>query len=168
VNAAFKLKDPFVIIYSTDEKDAKVQESIRKYSQDVGDMIAESPGLTVDVISDKEALESDLTGKNIIAYGTLDGNLFLRKYKDSFPFIIEQDGIIAGEKYTGEHLRFITGLPNPLNTDNCLIIYTARRAEDIPGINSVFHGPEDYLITDGTEPVASGSYVKDGGSWSIG
>jgi hypothetical protein len=58
-------------------------------------------------------------------------------------------------------------LPNPLNTDNCLVIYTAQKAEDILGINSVFHGSEDYLITDGMEHIASGSYKKKGGSWSI-
>lgn len=167
VNAAFRLRDPFVIIYSTDEKDAGAQKNIRKYSEDMGDMLGKNLGLTVDVISDKKALESDLTDKNIIAYGTLDGNMFLREHKDSFPLLIKPDGIIAGKEYTGEHLRLITGLPNPLNTDNCLIIYTAQKAGDIPGINSVYHGPEDYLIIDGMKSVTSGNYAKEGGCWSI-
>ncbi|MFQ5983206.1 MAG: hypothetical protein ACE5KS_07520, partial [Woeseiaceae bacterium] len=50
-------------------------------------------------------------------------------------------GILA--VYTGEDLRFITAWPNPQNPEKGVVMYAAQRAQDVVGINAVFHGPTD-------------------------
>jgi hypothetical protein len=46
-------------------------------------------------------------------------------------------------------------------------IYTAQRAEDIVGINNVFHGPTDYVIARGTDRLEEDFYEKRDGEWSL-
>jgi DNA-dependent RNA polymerase auxiliary subunit epsilon len=168
VNAAFGMQLPAAVVYSTGEKDQQAQNVITEYAKSIAAFIKSKLGIDTVVISDAEALERDLSDMNIIAYGTVEGNLFLRKYSYMFPFSVEEGRIIADKEYSGDSLRLITGLPNPLNSDNALIIYTAQRAEDIPGINSVMHGADDYLVIDGEEEIGSGFYNKENGEWTFG
>lgn len=56
---------------------------------------------------------------------------------------------------------------NPQNYKNPLIIYTAQEAEDVVGINDIFHGPTDYLIVKNHEGIGSGYYIKDKEKWTF-
>ncbi len=47
------------------------------------------------------------------------------------------------------------------------MIYTAQRAEDIPGINGVIHGPTDYVVARGREILKAGDYVNKSGKWTF-
>jgi hypothetical protein len=49
--------------------------------------------------------------------------------------------------------------------EKSFLIYTAQKAEDIPGINSVFHGPTDYVIAEKLKILHSGDYKKDNKGW---
>lgn len=98
------------------------------------------------LLADTTALKTDISDYGIMAYGTLESNLFLAKYKSSFPFKIENNTLYADDEYDYSKLRFITCLPNPLNPEKGMTIYTAFSNENIQGINGVFHGEEDYIM----------------------
>lgn len=85
----------------------------------------------------------------MVAYGTPSGNLLLKKYIDLLPVKIEKDKIIADTVYPGNGLRYITAWPNPQNSKIGIVIYTAQKADDIIGINSVFKGLTDIVIVKG-------------------
>jgi hypothetical protein len=98
-------------------------------------------------------------------YGTTEGNLLLAKYIKGMPFTIEHNKVVADKVYEVENLRFITAWPNPHNVNRGFLIYTAQKAEDIPGINSIFHGPTDYVIAQDLKMLQSGDYKKDNKTW---
>ena len=162
INSAFNNKN-IVFIVPTNENDKAYNSSILKYVKEINDTFK----LSDTIITDKEALKKDLSKNTILAYGTIEGNLWLSKYKSSFPFIIENDKIKADIEYKGTNLRLITGLLNPQNSNNALIIYTAQNPKDIVDINEVSHGPTDYVISKDSEKIKSGNYIKDKNKWSF-
>ena len=117
------------------------------------------------LLADTTALVTSLSDYGIIAYGTLESNLFLAKYKSSFPFKIENNTLYADKEYNAENLKFISCLPNPLNPENGMSIYTAFSNKNIQGINSVFHGGEDYIIFTDLNTVLSKGYYDKTAEW---
>jgi hypothetical protein len=102
-----------------------------------------------------------------VAYGTVKGNLWIAKLMDKLPLKIASDRIEGDTAYSGVHLRLITAWPNPQNPKRGVLIYTAQQADDIVGINSVFHGPTDYVIAKSTEILKAADYKKQNGRWSL-
>lgn len=48
-----------------------------------------------------------------------------------------------------------------------MVIYTAQRADDVVGINRVFHGPTDYVLAHGQAVVNAANDVKKGNPWTF-
>jgi hypothetical protein len=114
------------------------------------------------LLMDTVALKTDLSQYGILAYGTIESNLFLSKYKGLFPFKLENNVLYADKEYTNQDLKLITCLPNPLNPFKGMTIYTAFYNKNIININRIMHGSEDYLIF--PDPVSNpirGFYSKD-------
>lgn len=162
INLAYNSRN-VVFIVPTNENDKAYNDSILKYVKKINDTFK----LSDTIITDKEALTKDLSKNTILAYGTIEGNLWLSKYKSSFPFKIEEDKIKADIEYNGTNLELITALPNPQNWNNALIIYAAQNPKYIIGINSVLHGSTDYVIAKKSEIIKSGNYIKDKNKWSF-
>jgi len=74
---------------------------------------------------------------------------------------------VADKVYQGTDLRFISAWPNPQNPKRGILIYTAQQAGDIVGINSVFHGPTDYVVARGTTVLKAYNYKKNKDNWSF-
>lgn len=161
INAVSANKDDVVLVVPTNEKDKTVQEKIHEYVRMIKDMFYKDNPL----LTDAEALKRDLSKHAVVIYGTSEGNLLLEKYMKELPVSIGHDKIVADKTYEGENLRFITAWPNPSNPMRGILIYTAQKAEDIPGINSIFHGPTDYVIARELEVLASGNYKKNDKIW---
>ncbi len=161
INAVSANKDDVILVVPTNEKDKTAQENIHEYVRMIKDMFYKDNPL----ITDAEALNRDFSKHAVVMYGTAEGNLLLAKYLRELPVSIKQDKITADKEYEGENLRFITAWPNPHNAKRGFLIYTAQKAEDIPGINSVFHGPTDYVIAQELEVLHSGDYKKETESW---
>ncbi len=158
INSASQDRDSVVLIIPTNENDKKDIEGIKQYVTKVKEMFFKESA----VLTDIEALKNDLSTKSILAYGTIEGNLWLKEHSSLFPFLIKRDKIIADKTYHGEDLRHISALPNPYNEKRALVIYTAQQAEDIVGINKVYHGPTDYVVASGEEVLQSADYgVKE-------
>jgi hypothetical protein len=102
----------------------------------------------------------------VSVYGTLQGNLWLATHV-VLPVVIEPNSITADRVYEGWDLRFIIAWPNPQNPNIGMIVYTAQRVEDVAYINSVIHGPTDYLVAQGRTVIHSANYVKKRGQWTL-
>jgi len=165
INAAFNNMDTMdlIVIMPTNEENQKTQEEINLYIGIIKDMFWSE----AELIDDVDALEKDLSDYIIVAYGTMEGNLWLNHYKEQFPFQVKDDSIMANEEYEGTDLAFITAMANPQNYKNPLIIYTAQNSDDIVDINSVYHGGTDYIIANDTKEVHSGFYDKNKEEWSF-
>lgn len=165
INATFNSIDTMnvAIIISTEEKDADIQNEISSYAIKVRDKFFPN----AEIINDTEAIKRDLGDYVVIAYGTLEGNAWLRNHKDSFPFKVEPHIIVADKEYEDSGLVMISAVPNPQNFENPLLIYTAQEANDIVNINNVFHGPTDYVIAKDGKELSSGFYVKNKEIWSF-
>ncbi|MCK4421355.1 DUF4932 domain-containing protein [candidate division WOR-3 bacterium] len=163
LNAVGADRESIILIVPTHEKDKSVQDEIHTYVKKIRDrFFKDSPMLT-----DEQALKRDLSANAIIVYGTITGNLWLAQHIDELPVRIESNQIVADTIYPGTHLRFITAWPNPQNFQKGLEIYTAQQAEDIIGINSVFHGPTDYVVARGREILREANYNKQNGRWTF-
>jgi hypothetical protein len=66
----------------------------------------------------------------------------------------------ADKDYPGTDLRLIAGWVNPANPGKGMIIYTAQKAEDIPGINRIPHGMTQLVIARGQEILKHGFFKK--------
>lgn len=150
-------------ITPTNEKDSEIQSRIEEYVEKVRDECFKN----AEIITDVESLNRNLSDKTLIVYGTINGNLYLAKYKEEFPFKLENDKILADTEYKGNDLRFITAFPNPQDKYSAMIIYTAQRSENIIDINSVFHGGYDYVIAKGRTILKEKDYIKREGIWEV-
>ena len=163
INAVFVSGGEKVLIVPTAEADTVAQRKIQAYVAGVRDMFySDSP-----ILPDSDALAQDLSNKVIIVYGTIRGNKWLAKHAELLPFALRGDTIVADAVYTGDNLRFISCWRNPANPAKGVVIYTATRAAYVNDINSVFHGPTDYVVARGSEVFVSGSYQKDGENWAF-
>lgn len=152
-----------VYIVPTAESDGEVQEKIREYARGTRDRFRAEARLLTDV----EALKEDLAGKAVFAYGTIDGNLWLKK---NFSFLkdhVKPDRIITDRTHVGSNLRFLTARPSPFDKCMGVAIYTAQRAEDVVGINGLYHGPTDYVVARGSEVLQAADYVKKNEAWTF-
>jgi hypothetical protein len=161
INAVSSDKESIVLILPTRENDRAVQDEIHKYVMKIYERLFKG----CLVLTDAEALSRDLSKNSLIIYGTLRGNLWLAQHLNEFPLDIDSDRIIVDSVYYGTDLRLITDWTNPQNRKMGIVIYTAQRAEDIIGINGVFHGGTDYVIARGTEILKQGNYVKTKEGW---
>jgi hypothetical protein len=163
INAVGADRGSVVLIVPTNESGKAVQSKIQDYVKAIRDRFYKDRP----ILTDEEALKQDLSSNAIVVYGTTEGNLWLAKHFTELPVQIESDRIVADEVYSGDDLRFITSWPNPGNPAKGLRIYTAQRAEDVVGINSVFHGPTDYVVAKGEEILRAAYYHKQDGQWTF-
>lgn len=162
INSIFTRNNPVVLIVPTNEEDEAVEEEIVKYAGKIKDRFFKNGK----ILDDKTALNEDLSANTVIVYGTIQGNLWLSKYKDYLPVKMEADRIIADTAYEGSGYKFICGYKNPQNENNPILIYTAQAASDILNINSIMHGPNDYVIAKGNEIIKSSDFSRNGDTWS--
>jgi len=163
INAVSADKKSVILIIPTHESDKAVQDKIHDYVKSIHDkFFKDSP-----ILTDEESLKRDLSTNALIVYGTTTGNLWLAQHIAELPVRVESDKIVADTVYSGTQLRFISAWPNPQNPQKGVVIYTAQQAEDVVGINSVFHGPMDYVIAKGTEVLKAADYKKQDGRWAF-
>jgi hypothetical protein len=155
------------IIIPTNEKNDSIEARIKEYCGHVKKFFDERNNSDIIIITDLEALKTDLSAGDLLIYGTLEGNLWLKAHTDQFPFQITLEKIVSKEVHEGSNLRFMSAWPHPDNPKQGIAIYTAQRPEDIWGINGIKHGSTDYMIAKGQEVLSTGNYKKKSGSWSF-
>ena len=157
------------VVYPTADCNQELIYKIKQYTAYVADFIKQKSTIKeCVVISDSVALSKPLDEYGILCYGTIESNLFLSHYKETFPFQIKNGELFADKKYNDPSLRFITCLPNPQNNKNGMIVYTAFKNDNILDINSYSHGSYSYHIFSGNRTVLSeGFYDTKSVPWKF-
>ena len=164
INAALMMEPAsYVIVVPGGEKDAAAQKKIVKCAEAVKKAFMKKAR----ILKDSDALKLDASKYSFVAYGTPEGNSFIKKYLEAVPVRFGSNEIELKEKHSGKNLRFITCWPNPANTERALVIYTAPNAADVVNMNTIFHGPTDYVVADGENILKSSNYKKAGGEWKV-
>ena len=115
------------------------------------------------VLAASAALEADLSGVNLIVYGSARDNAWIAEHAAALPAAWEDGALeLDGRRFEGEHLRAILAVRNPADPDRRALVYTAAAPADVVGINALFHGPTEWVIADGGQVLASGSYLQTG------
>jgi hypothetical protein len=163
INAVGQDKKSVILIVPTNENDPGIQKSINDFVRQYQKRFyPQSP-----ILTDANAIKRDLSQNSLIIFGTTNGNLWLKENASKFPFKIDANNITADKVYEGTDLRFISAWLNPQNPQRGILIYTAQQARDIIYINTVFHGPTDYVIARGSNVINAGNYNKGKNQWSF-
>lgn len=152
------------VIYPTKDLDTEALEIAQKYTLQIFAAFFEPRGAIL--LADTVALTTDLSEYAIVAYGTIESNLFLKQYASSFPFRIDQV-VYADKEYTEKDIKLISCVPNPLNPEKGMSIYTALSNKNIKDINKVFHGNEDYILFLDHETIISKGFYNKNGEWTF-
>ena len=152
-------------IFPTQDLDTEALKIAQDYALQVFNTFAKPKGGIL--LPDTIALKTDLSEYGIIAYGTIESNLFLKEYASTFPFRIENQTIYADKEYTDKDIKFISCVPNPYNPKKGMSIYTALSNKNIQGINSIFHGGEDYIVFLNRETVISKGFYNKNDTWAF-
>jgi hypothetical protein len=175
INTVFDEKK-LALIYPTSDNDTAALNNLKNFVSNLFNSLKNEENI---LLPDSTALSKPLSDYGLIIYGTIESNLFLKHYKSSFPFKIENNTIYADKEYKNENARFITCLPNPQNPINGMIIYTGITNKNIVGINAVFHGPTDFVVfispSDGNQTqfysendnLSQGNYNKTQSKWEF-
>jgi hypothetical protein len=150
------LAGKMIFVVPSGESDPAAQQKIADYVKTIRDRFAKD----AEIVTDEQALARDLSLYSVMAYGTLTGNKWLAKYRNSIPALAAFEAVRdAGP------LRLIATLPNPQNPKLWAIGYTATDASAVAGINALFAGPTAYVIGKGTQVLKSGTYLRQDGAW---
>jgi len=110
------------------------------------------------IVKDKDAVKQNLSGSTLLVYGTPTGNAWLAKHEARLPFRFGKRRVEVGRTFEGGRLRVICTMRNPDNRDQRVVIYTAAASGDVVGLNSLFHGPTEWVVADGNRTLASGNW----------
>jgi len=149
------------IIYPTNDLDTTALHSLYDYTSNIHKMKSEVSILC----SDSAALKMDLTDYSIMAYGTIESNLFLNKHKESFPFKITGNTIFTDKKHEGTKLRIITCLPNPYNNKKGMMVNTSTSNRNIKGVSNPF--TDDFIVFEDIENILQHGSFKKVETWSF-
>lgn len=160
------------IIYPTNDPDTEGLEIAQGEAKQLYDFITQfKEGIIL--IADTEALNMDLSKYGILAYGTIESNLFLKRHAAALPFKIENQTIYADKEYTDKNLKFLTCVPSPLNPLKGMSIHTGLSNRAIKGINEPFLESDftfmevDYILFQNRENVLSRESYKKNGKWTF-
>jgi len=94
-------------------------------------------------------------------YGTPADEGLAARLKD-FGIVLDAAGVeVDGVRYGASSPRVIVTRPHPEDASLPVVIYAAWDPADVEGINSLFHGPTDWLVADGDQTLATGNYASD-------
>jgi len=166
------MDEKVAFIYPTHDLDTEALKIAQSEASQLFDFITKIKGGII-LLADTAALKTDLSEHAIMAYGTIESNLFLKRYADTFPFRIENQTIYADKEHSGKGVKFISCVLNPLNPKKGMSIHTALSNREIQGINEAFiEGNFPFLSTDyilflNRETVISKGFYNKDEKWSF-
>ena len=151
-----------VIIYPTNSDDSVSLKNLYDYTV----KIQQSKGNGAVLLADTTALKNNLSNDWILAYGTIESNLFLKKYETLFPFRIDGDTIVTDRKQVGEKLRLITCLPNPQNPRRGMLVNTATHNQSLKSVRIPIEA--DFLVFEDISNIRQNGLYDKNGEWHFG
>lgn len=151
-----------VFIVGSEENKADAQQAMNDWVKMYRDMINKQ----IKIISDREAMEMDLTGKDLVIFGTQEGNALLKKFASNLPVTITDKAIITNKIIEGDHLQLVTSWVNPYDENHVMTIYTAQKTADIKNLQmSPDRENYHYWVGQKTITLDKGDYVNWGEVW---
>ncbi|MCS7365197.1 MAG: DUF4932 domain-containing protein [archaeon GB-1867-035] len=151
--------EKLTIITPSRIKDEKLKKRLHDHIMHIKSLIESRFKTNVQAIRDVDALNSDLSNRALMIFGTPYSNLLLAKLMPKLPFIISGDTIKLGEKtYKGKDLALITLFYNPWNKQLPMLIYTGTRDENIFDLPLVQEG--DFAVYRRDKLIIQGRYLK--------
>ena len=166
------LEEKVAIVYPTHDLDTEALKIAQEQASNLFDFITRFKGGII-FLEDTIALKTDLSECGIMAYGTIESNLFLKHHASIFPFRIENQTIYADKEYMDKDMKFITCVPNPLNPLKGMSIHTALSNRAIQGINEAFYESdfpflsEDFILFLNRETVLNKGFYDKGEKWEF-
>jgi hypothetical protein len=137
---AFSIADPLYVYAEGDQQTRDyLKAGLSRYRKK----------LDVDRIlkSDQQVTEDEIHFRTLFIYGSPENNAILKRFRDQLPIVIQSDGIVVGnKKCMGRDVAVIFVCPNPLDSVNSFVVYGAVSPEAVKKMNSVYHGPTDYVV----------------------
>ncbi len=153
-------KDALFVV-STRERTPTGQQAVHELLTQVNGSL----GGAIPVMTDVQALETDLTGKNIHVVGTLEGNLFAKKYFREVPVSLTPAGIFTDRPILGSGLQLLIAWISPVDSSKSIFYYTAQEAEDIKDYLYVpYKGGHFWIGTKGST-LDMGEYRNSWNRW---
>ncbi len=151
-----------VFIVSSHEKDLTGQKKMIDFVKTYRDMFSQE----IQIITDEEALKADLFSKDLVVFGTKEGNSFLKKYFGKLPISIDKDRIVTNKVIPGKHLQLVTSWVSPINSEKSFIIYTGQQVKDIVDFyKSPVKDQYHYWVAKNTITLDKGNYSRLGLIW---
>jgi uncharacterized protein DUF4932 len=148
---------------------ATTEAALTKYVEKIRDrFFADSPFVTA---SDKTLAETK--GKGLIAYGTRQSNPVVAAFLDAAFIKFEPDKLVLGSKtFTGPGLVLIACRFRSDDPAHGMTVYAAARDADLVNVNSIRHGPQDWVVAQttpkGWKVLASGDFPHAvDGAWLL-
>ena len=144
INTAHRLPDKIFTYPDGDKITHRYLEGILK-------SFAKNLGTGVLIKSDRELTGQDIQTCTIYIYGSPQNHSLFQQVRDQLPIRFEDDGIVVGrKKFMGQDTGAIFVCPNPLSPEHRLVIYGTVSPQALTDMNSIFHGPTDYVIFNNT------------------
>ena len=152
-----KWDSTMIFVVPTHEKDEVSNKNVRDFAEKLRQM----NNVKIKIISDDEALASNLSANDISVFGTVKGNSFLNQQIHKLPITIADDQIVAKEIIKGTNFQIVTSWLNPYNPKKAMIIYTAQQVEDL---KDYFYSPykdgNNYWIGKNLVTITKGNYDR--------
>lgn len=172
VNAAFRRRGNALLIAPLVVEGDESSRASARFVRAIHKKIFSKKGIPM--LNAAKVTPREVSTRALFLYGTPDTNPVLAQMLEKFGWKIKEDGIHLGaRKFSGQNLVLIACHPHPENKRLPVTVYTAARNENLVEINSIFHGPTDWIIArrdaEGNfEKVASGDFEKTpDGQWLL-
>jgi Domain of unknown function (DUF4932) len=152
-----------VFIISTHEKEN--QQTVNQFVEAFNTLLTSR----LRVLTDEEALKTDLSAYHLLVVGTVEGNLFTQKYIKNVPIHITEKGITTSKFIAGNDLQIMLSWVSPFNKDNAMVFISAQKADQLKEyFYSPFKESYHFWIARNLVTIESGSFFNAGGLWIPG
>lgn len=158
----FKASDTITVvcILPTNESDEATMRKANGYFTDyIKDIYSRRKSRTYKIVTDKEALNMDLSDCSIRSFGTKEGNLWTKWFLSTisdFPLKIYTDSVVADKCYEGKDYHVMAVWFNPFNIKHGVILNVSQDVEnyDFPEGRNL----SQFKIFKGDENIAQSYY----------
>lgn len=167
-SAKFMPTTDYVCIMPSNETDKKLLgEMVEHFKKKVISKLPAIPNQVCKVVTDKDALKMDLSGVNIYAFGSVEGNLWISDFMEktkNFPIKISQDSIVADKSYVGNSLLLKALWCNPYDPQYSLVLYIPQKLDAARSVK--YMNTSQYTIWKNKKIINSnGSYHFRDNKW---
>ena len=144
-----------VFVIGTHEPDKAAEKLMHDWVTSYRDMFSGD----IQIITDDEALNKDLSNHDIVLFGTQEGNRFLKNHISDLPIAIDDEKIVTNKIIRGTNLQLVTSWVNPFNMEKTMVIYTAQQTADIQRFNYSMHKDQyHYWVAKDLITLEKGNY----------